>query len=154
MTKLHLGVIDIPYVDLSPPTKKGKPRKRTAGTVTTGDVAGWLEDEYGIMQHFIDLHGPDIGDALAKSIDGAMESLLMGAPLGHEVFGTATAEIEQMFHTMLATRELEGLGIAGVPTQAALDGKSSRKKKKNSGGRRPSFIDSGLYDSSFKAWVD
>jgi hypothetical protein len=51
MPILHLGVVDIPYVDAS--------RKKSA-TATTGQVAGWLEDKYHPMEVFVALHGQDV----------------------------------------------------------------------------------------------
>jgi hypothetical protein len=67
-----------------------------------------------------------------------------------------------MFVTYLDNEEIAETGQAGVPTAAALAGvRTSLKKKKElknprkrSLGRRPSFIDTGMYRDSFKAWVD
>ena len=47
---------------------------------------------------------------------------------------------------------MAGLSVDGVPTQAALEGKNSRLKVER-GERRPSFIDGGLFKSSFVAWI-
>jgi hypothetical protein len=66
------------------------------------------------------------------------------------------AEIEERFKDFLSLQEMDKLGVPGVPTEAAKKGKSSRFKRRRSkgGAPRPSFIDTGLYQSSFKAWVD
>ena len=80
MPVLHLGVVEIPYNQA-----RGPRAKRSNSTVTTGDVAGWLEDEYHVMEVFANVHGADIGDDLAKSMAGALENLMMGAPLGNNV---------------------------------------------------------------------
>lgn len=154
--KLHLGVIEQPYVNAPKPGQK----KVTASTVTTGDVAGWLEDDYEVMGTFVKAHGKDIADALAQSLAGSLESLEMGAPLSIDPLGEATSEIEHMFKRFIAEGEMDKMGIAGVPTQAAKDRatgakRSSRKKNRKRGGNsKPvSFYDTGLYQQSFKAWV-
>lgn len=147
MTTLHLGVIDQPYAD----------------GATTGDVAEILEDKYHVMEVFFESRINDVTDALEKSIQGALDALDMGAPVENiDPFGSATADIEAAFRHFLDSKEIESLGIPGVPTQAALDGVSHRFKnpryKKTKGGKkvkrapRPSFIDTGLYEASMKAW--
>lgn len=164
MTVLHLGVIDLPYVEAPPTPKKpmaqakrgkaNKPKKAaqsSAGTETTGDVATWLENKYGIMQAFADRHLPEIADSLAGSMAGALESLMMGAPAENNPFGTATSEITQKFKAFLDNREMDG--ATGVPTKAAQDGVNRRLKIKK-GPPRPSFIDTGEYQASATSWVD
>lgn len=139
--KLHLGVIDLPY----PADAEG---------LTTGDVAEILEDKYHPMEVFFELHGQEIADALANGMEGALESLLMGAPpqaIARAAEG-ALSGVQAQFKTFLSSREMEGLGIPGVPTKAALDGVNHRLKKRK-GAPRPSFIDTGLYQSSFRAWM-
>ncbi len=148
MTILHLGVIDIPYSVRA--RRRGK--KVASGNQTTGDVAGWIEDKYGVVGHFVEAKHEVIGDALANDVAGSLETMMMGGPPKLH-FGTATGIIDQTFRTFLATREVETLGIAGLPTDAALRGISHRFKGKR-GQRRPSLIDTGLYQSSFRSWVD
>jgi hypothetical protein len=145
--KIHLGVLEVPYTDSKKP-------------ISTGDVAEILEKRYAVMQGFVSLHLPDIAAALERSYAGGVESLLMGAPTNDSrvlLFGKAENDIEQMFRHYLDAEEiLQTFGVPGlgkVPTQAALDGVSKRFKRLR-GPRRPSFIDSGLYQNSFRAWVD
>jgi hypothetical protein len=149
MPTLHFGVIDQPYR-----MARKKRARRTAATVTTGDVAGWLENRYGVMQTFYDEHEDYVVDEMTTSVRDAMEALMQGAPATLDPFGAATSRIEDRFKQFLSTQEMDRLGVPGVPTQASLEGKSSRFKSKKSGAPRPSFIDTGLYQSSFKAWVD
>jgi hypothetical protein len=149
MTILHLGVTDIPY---SSAPAKGK-RNKVTGTQTTGDVAGWLETRYHIMEHFFQSHQADIAKSLETSVAGAIQSLVMGAPSSIDAFGSATSEIEHQFKDFLSTGEIERLGYPGIPTQAAFKGINRRMKSKK-GVRRPSFVDTGLFQSSFKSWVD
>ena len=163
--KLHLGVIDLPYAYLEKKKARANKRRKKKGlpplagspTPTTGQVARILEDKYHIMELFYEDNRNFVGKALEESLQGSLEDILMGAPVNPtpNPFAEAESEIQNRFKKFLSTREVESLGIPGVPTQAALDGRSSRfKKGKSPTGRRPSFIDTGLYQSSFKAWTE
>lgn len=141
--KLHLGVIDIPYADAKGPT--------------TGGVAQILEKKYGVMRAFARVKEQVIVDELTLSVQKALETVMMGGPKSATPYARATGKIEDSFKKFLSSREVESVGIPGVPTQAALDGVNTRKKKgKNKKGklRRPSFIDTTLYQSSFKVWTE
>jgi hypothetical protein len=135
---LNLGVAVEPYGD---------------DGVTTGDVAEWLESKYSVMDNFAWLHGDDIAESLANSAAGALETLLMGGVVKNPL-ARAESEIQARFGEYLEKEEIKFTGQKGVPTQAAIDGVRTRLKKKTRAGRRPSFIDTGLYKSSFKAWVE
>lgn len=152
MPTLHLGVIDLPYV-AAPPA--GRRRKKTVGgTVTTGDVAGFLEAKYHVMEVFAELHAEDtIAPALESSLAGALESILMGAPLSIDPYGSATSAIEDRFRQFIDQKEMDALGYPGVPTRASIIGIRRRFKNRLDPGR-PSFQDTGLMESSFRAWVD
>jgi hypothetical protein len=146
MTKLHLGVIDIPYKEESQ---------------TTGEVAEILEARYKVMESYFESHKLDIAKAMENSVAGALENLMLGGPVDASPFVAAESFIDADFRKFLSSSEIEKLGIPGVPTQAALDGVSHRFKnpryvkvrgKKVKRPRRPSFIDTGLYQSSMKSW--
>ena len=167
--KLHLGVAEFPYVVSAPRRVSVKVHKRgkktlgkpiatshaPSGGETTADVARFLEDRYHIMEVFFEVHKQEIVNQLTESIRGQLENIMLGAPLsGGTPFDDGTGWIENRFKKFLSLREVESFGIKGVPTKAALLGISHRKKNPNAGIRRPSFIDTGLYESSFKSWVD
>jgi len=147
MPVLHLGVIDQPYNE--PP---GKGHNRT-GAKTTGDVAKILEGKYHIMEIFFEEHKEDIAKSLEISLQGALENLLNNSPISGKPFERASAQIENRFKKFISEGEIERLGYPGIPTRAALRGVNHRLDKKR-GPRRPSFIDTSLYENSFKAWVD
>jgi len=164
MTTLVLGVVDVAYGregELSPPriTKKGHvhkqdaKRKADAETVTTAKVAQILEDKYGVMQHFYDAHTDDIAKALIDSVEGALEDVYAGSPVS-DPFAQAGQDIAADFRMFLMSAEIEHMGVEGVPTQAALDRRSLRFKSKQSDKPRPSFVDSSLYEASFRAWTE
>lgn len=150
MPVLHLGVADVPYSDAPQPDKSSK---TATPNETTGDVAERLEDKYHIMQIFYEQHKADIAKALEGSLAGALENLLMGGPSNVAAFGAATSQIETLFKKFLTDKEMDSLGFPGIPTKASLLGISHRFKGKR-GPPRPSFIDTGLYETSFKSWMD
>lgn len=148
---LHLGVIDLPYV--ARPSKRK--RKAAAGTKTTGDVAEILEDRYGLVEKFWEVYEGRAIEKLSDGIEGALESFVMGAPPKLDPFGKGLSEVEDLFKQFLSTQEAERVGIPGTPTQAALRGVNHRLKRPYvKRAPRPSFVDTGLYQSSFRAWID
>lgn len=135
--KICLGVIDMPY-------------DYGNTSATTYEVAEDLQDRYQIFTHFWESHAGEIcaevGETVAYSL---INHIKHGAPMtGGELLG----ETMQQFNIFLEREEMAGLSVDGVPTQAALDGKNSRLKTEK-GERRPSFIDGGLFKSSFVAWI-
>lgn len=179
MVKLHLGVLDVPYHTAPQPTnrprvpqapkprKDGSPRKVRAkkhgpwlpgskvhaGEETTGDVASWLEDKYHVMEAYFAVNAQKIGDELAASAAGALENQMMGAPTTANPYAEGMDFINQGFRDFLDSGEIERMALPGVPTDAATRGVNHRLKIKK-GAARPSFIDTGLYQTSFRAWVD
>lgn len=161
MIELHLGVIDQNYADPAASKRVAKPRKgrKTRGrknsqASTTADVAAILEAKYGIMETFFTLHEPEIADDLADSMAGAIENLMMGAPPQPQPWAGAAEKIQARFKDFIDNEEMAGL--AGVPTKAALKGVTHRRKHPYAKGnpRRPSFVDTGLYEASFIAWAE
>lgn len=136
--KVCLGVIDIPY-------------DYGNKSATTFEVAEILEDKYKLFTNFYKVHGDEIrkevADALILSIQNHIQ---FGAPLTSE---EQLGDTIHAFNLFLEREEMAGLSVDGVPTLAALEGKNSRLKQQH-GERRPSFIDGGLFKSSFTAWID
>ncbi|WP_336240445.1 hypothetical protein [Citrobacter werkmanii] len=137
--KISLGVVDMVYDYGDNPGE------------TTHEVAVELEENYGVFTHFWDLHKDTIiaeaGETIALSF---INHIKYGAPL---VGDAPMGETIEAFNHFLEQEEMAGLNIDGVPTKAALDGKNSRLKQE-SGARRPSFIDGGLFKTSFIAWIN
>lgn len=143
--KLNIGVIDYQYTG-------------NEKAVTTGDVANILEKRYGVMTGFALEHLGDIADDMAESYAGALESVLMGAPPGNPA-AQATSKIAGRAKLYLSSQEAERVLSPGtskypVPTKAAIDGIKHRLKKPRTGRRRPSFIDTGMYENSLIAWTE
>ena len=138
---LRLGVIDVPY----PNDKEG---------TSTGDVAEILEAKYGVMDVFYQNNKQAVADDVASGFAGTLESLMMGAPVREDtLFASGETQIDTLFKQWLSSGAIEGLGISGVPTKAAQGRRSLRHKNKINPRPRPSFIDTGLYESSFKSEV-
>ncbi len=136
--KLLLGVNDVAYTDKE-------------GIATTGQVAEYLENDYGVMRVFAESYGGFIGDQLGESIAGAIESISHGKPGEFDVFGPMT-RIEEKFRVFLDRGEWQQ--ISGQRIAAAEAGVSHRRKRvyKKRKSRR-AFIDTGLYQASFRAWL-
>jgi hypothetical protein len=83
---------------------------------------------------------------------GAFETRAMGGPVV-DPYASAGQNIENAFRQFLSLKEMDKLGVPGVPTQAALEGRSKRFKSGKGPAPRPSFIDTGQYQSTFRAWV-
>lgn len=152
---LKLGVLDLPYGKASSYAEAGakKPHSMAGGDVSTGDVAGFLEDGYGVMEFFWDTNSEQITTWIMESLEGAAESIAMGAPPTHDPYGTATDSIQALFREQLSAKFMDGK-VGGVPTMAAQTGHSKRfKRVSKKRPPRPSFIDSGLYQSAMRAWV-
>lgn len=137
--KLHLGVTDIPY-------------DYGDTAATTHEVAALLEEKYQLFTHFYQLHEREIlaelSQVIAEQVDN---SIRFGAPMADHL---ELSGASQLFSDFLNLREMEGLGVEGVPTGAAVKGVNSRKKGKKGIPGRPSFIDGGLLLSSLRVWVD
>lgn len=169
---LHLGVVDVPYASTfynkAPKASKTlrhgaakRPTRDVAGsnTKTTGDVAEILEAKYHVMEAFFDALGADvIAASLEHSLDDAIKDIQAGAPAkGLSVTLAAEQELETAFRIFIDQQEMDGRGTAGlpVPTRAALRGVNHRFMHPYAKGNpaRPSFRDTGLYESAFKAWM-
>ncbi len=160
MGTLSLGVVDLAYV--------GGDDKAT----TTGDVATILEEEYGVMEVFFEAKKDKILKQVNDALVHQIEAMMQGAapPSGGTVF---LPEVESLFRDFVTTREIES--ITGQ-TEAARLGISHRFKNAQnktispqnivsgkgravrivavaSRGSRPSFVDTGLYVASMKAWL-
>jgi hypothetical protein len=158
MTTLVLGVHDIAYGAQfsSGGSRRSKSRAQAAygKGKTTGDIAQILEARYGIMRTFYEMNKTDIASALEKSMVGSVINIVNGQPGPIKADAQAMSDIEMAFKQSLSMRAYDGV-IKGVPTKASLGGVSSRFKQP--GARRParpSFINTGLYQSSFTAWTE
>ena len=150
---LNLGVIDLHYADAGSYPKAGmkRPHKISSGSLTTGDVAEILESEYHVFETFWGKYGQQTGDDMAQAYIGALEALQVGRVI-RDPLGQVTSKIERRFKQFLTNKEMDGLQ-PGVPTQAAQEGHSKRfKRSRAARAPRPSFVDSGLYRASSKAW--
>lgn len=158
MPILHLGVIDVPYVENETPAAQKKRIKKAAPKssehMTTGDVAEIIEQKYHPMEIFWELHGQQCADKMAEGLVGAMENLLVGAPLTIDPFAEAEGFIDSEYKNFINTGELETLGYPGVPTKAAIERKSSRFKSNKGKNQRPSLVNTGLYIASFKSEIE
>jgi hypothetical protein len=108
------------------------------------------------MEIFFNLHQDFIVGELKDSLQGALGNLMMGAPAQSTSFSAeATSAIENDFRMFLSLREMDDINYPGVPTRAALRGVSHRFAHPYARrASRPSFVDTGLFMASFRAWMD
>lgn len=136
--KLNLGVVNVSYSD---PDAKG--------AVTTGEVAEFLENKYHVMRVFYELHEKEIGEQIGVAVVERMESVLQGNPMQSP--DVKIDDLKKMFRRYLDAGEWER--ATGQTIAAAHQGVSHRKKSKRREEKRVAFIDTGLYQSSFEAWL-
>lgn len=134
---LHLGVVDFPYAK---------------GGTSTGDVATFLEDKFGIMQKFADMNEGFIAKAIENGLAGELEDMMMGKPAG-DPFLSAMAETEDKFREYITLEE------HGIVTKQRLMGTEKvgarfKKQYRKAKGSKTTFVESGNYRKSFKAWID
>jgi hypothetical protein len=125
---------------------------KKVGAVTTGDVAQWLEHRYHIMEIYSKVRGKVIENALAGSVEGALEALVMGRRV--DPFARGMSAIQKDFKRWISSGAAER-DIPGAPTGAAKRGVSHRLAHPyaKSNPRRVSFRDTGTYMGSFEAWT-
>jgi len=140
---LNIGVLVQPY------RSSGK----GVSAVTTGDVAHILEEKYGLFSAFYRTHQKSIADGAASSMQSALEALMLGQAI--DPWGPWAQQIQREFRDFISSREAERVGMAGVPTKAALRGVNHRLAHpyRRGNARRPSFRDTGLLMNSARAWV-
>jgi hypothetical protein len=144
--KLKLGVIDVP-----------EPNGNTSYGVGT-----ILEKKYTLFSSYVEMHHKDIEHQLCEAIVGAFETFQATGHVAKKPFDAAGQELTLGLKQFIYKEELAGK-VAGVPTQAALEGVTTRKvgrgkrakfKRTKTGVRRPSFIDSGIFEASTKVWIE
>jgi hypothetical protein len=167
--KLHLGFEDhayeTRYEESSPLTKTAKSRRsKTMSPAqkaygqgkTTREVAEELETQYGIVEKFYELEADNIVEMLEETLGESIERIMTmeQPPKTGGIPVKETDKIEAKFRARLKREELHSGGT--VPTLAAIRGVSHLRKHPyaKSNPRRPSFIDTGMYQRSFRAWVE
>jgi hypothetical protein len=148
--KLNFGFEDYPYSVLgtakSPLAKysvykKRRYSKRYGENKTTGEVAQELEEKYGILDMFFEMEEDNIDDIIEDTFFEYAENVMMMQDYDKHALHERVAKLENKFKYALSNRRFDGR-ITGAPTKASL--------KEG----RASFIKSGLYRQSFRAWVD
>lgn len=166
--KLHLGFENYPYAGryetASPLTKSAKSRRPRVLSrsqqnygqgKTTLEVANELESRYHIVETFWEMVEDEFVDQLEESFaDDIEEVIAMGGTSRTGISDRDTDRLEAKFRQYLQSRKFDGV-IPGVPTTAALRGVSHlRQHPYAKRPPRPSFIDTGMYQRSFRVWVE
>lgn len=138
--KLCLGVLEMPEPN----------------GVDTYEVAQFLEGQYDLYSVFAEYEMDNIAKYLEEGVVGALQAAKAGVSI--DPFAGAMQKIETDFKEFLDTTTAEQYAVSKsesypVPTKSALAGKSTRFKG-GKGARRPSFVDSGIQESAFRAWIE
>lgn len=143
--RLELGVQEFLYAD-------------AGESETTGQVAEWLENKYHIMRSFFEIKEEQINEEIANFFAGLIESLAMGMPMQAAITRLQTGifdKIERMFRDFLDAEEMNKILPTHMHSQAAKKGIRTRMKKKiREGVARAAFVDTGMYQASFRAWLE
>jgi hypothetical protein len=153
MARLHLGVEKRIY----PRRSRGEWRRHRVGQsiVTTEEVADALEERYHILEHFLEMEHDGIMSDFHQNFHLEIDTALSGRKPPKRRWGRFEARVTRRFKDFIHARSLDGVEY-GVPTQRSLKGVNRRLShpyQKNNPSR-PSFIDTGLYVNSMKAWVE
>lgn len=162
MATLHLGVIDVAYSDPD-----------ASGASTTGQVAQILEDKYHVMRIFAEEHWDELEELVADAIVGQLETARSG--IIPQIPNIDVQKLDAAFRDFLDSNEIQS--ILPERIQAADEGISHRFKNaqnrtvkasdvvsrgsgaglsivaKKPRGPRPAFVDTGLYQASFRSWL-
>ena len=139
--KLYLGFEDRPYSirHVTPGRRKYIRGSKYGQGTSSAQVAESLEERYGILESFVE-EETTIQDIIEDVFGERIEQVLAGLEYDKNDMAKRTPDIEKAFRTMLGMEMLHTRGT--VPTAAA-----TREGRK-------SFIRTGLYQSSFRAWVE
>lgn len=136
---LHFGVRDVPYA---------YPRGTSK---TTHQVAEILEAKYHVIEHFVADNEKEIKEIIREQAKRDAHAMVKGRPVTPQ---GALDKLKKMFRTYIMAKKLDGR-VRGVPTLASLRGVNNRLKHPYARrAPRPSFFDTGLYVSNFKAWIE
>lgn len=156
MPTLSFGVVDQAYSDAG------------SSTATTGEVAEHLEKKYAVMATFYELYQDKIAQWMADAVQDELDDVIAGGHRKNYPFAAADAKIEEAFRLFLDGNEMAHL-VAGLSEgeSAAFNwkntfdgaGKNGANKRKKAGknqnnAARPAFVDTGLYRTSFRSWVE
>ncbi len=162
--KLLFGFENIPYSarysrqsPLTATIKKRRPKVLSQAQQdygrgkTVGQVAEDLEKRYGILEAFYGLEEDFIVKNFEEAVANGMGIGMMGGSWDYDWDATP---LEGKFRRALSGRKFDGL--KGIPTRAAQTGVSHLRVDvyKKGASPRPSFIDTGMYQRSFRAWTE
>jgi len=155
--KLNLGFEAYPYTTKSSRTRKvlgkgARIHKGYGAGKNTAEVAQELEEKYKLVETFWEAIEDTVVEKLEDVYADMIEDVLMMQEPSKKAFGDEyTQMIQENFRTFLDKEE------HGIKTAAAARGVSHllpQPYSKNNPKPRPSFIDTGLYRSAFRAWVE
>jgi hypothetical protein len=121
---------------------------------TTQNVANELEVKYGIVGKFYELEEDNIVEMIEDAFGDELDQIMQMQKISRKgISDKYTDKIVDSFQKSLMSRRFDGI-LPNVPTKASLRGVSHLRINPNAGrGSRPSFVNTGMYLRSFRAWV-
>jgi hypothetical protein len=106
------------------------------------------------METFLEMKHTEIMHDLGEVSKDILDSSVMPGPPPTRHYRRLEQRVIQRFQNFIREREMDGV-IPGVPTMASWRGVNHNLSHPYARRNpiRPSFIDTGLYLGSFKAWV-
>jgi hypothetical protein len=161
--KLHMGFINTPYTQeaMQRPATSAKLEERRvrnrgfSRTMTAQKVASILEGKYGIVETFQKIYDEEINNIIHEGFKEIAEKTILERK-GQtrtslkNLMKPSTKQIEGMFKSFLRAEEMNGMA-PGVPTKASF---GKQRKRGRSIKPHSSFVRTGIYMSSFRAWID
>jgi hypothetical protein len=159
---IHMGFLNTPYTSKNMRNAKAAvlaheaKRRSSAGPSRNAEnIAGILENKYGIVGTFLDVHGEAIDELVTETFENYVVDVLtqVKKPTSArmaEFMNSRTNKIEKLFRSFIHNEEMNGM-VDGVPTKAS---KGKKRKRGISTPKRPSFERSGIYRASFRCWAD
>jgi hypothetical protein len=160
----RMGFVNTPYTaqTIARPVTSAKleeNRKRRRGfskTMTAEKVAKILNSKYNILELFYGMYEKEINDIISSNFGQVASNMLSAGRELNKVskknLQPGMQEIVGMFRSFIDNEEMNGR--PGIPAQASLMGIRHRRGHRIRHGSRPSFVDTGIYKASFRAWVD
>jgi hypothetical protein len=155
---LHMGFINTPYTveAKSAPvrvSKREEARKRRRGfsrTMTAERVSKILEEKYNIVETFSEVYEQEIHSLLHDGFREVAEHMINNRKgetraKMKNLMKPFTNQVQNMFKSFIDNEEMNGM-VPGVPTAVSIKGRKGRKPG-------PSFVRTGVYKASFRAWI-
>jgi hypothetical protein len=156
---LHMGFLNTPYTDearqaparFAKSVERLKRRRSFSRTMTAEKVSKILEGKYNIVETFNEIYEDDINALIHEGFKEVAEHVIMNKggdtrAKMKNLMKPYTNQVQRMFKAFIDDEEMNNM-VPGVPTKVSIKGRRGRRPG-------PSFLRTGIYKASFRAWVE